>query len=680
MLKKQWAFLLLLIVILCFGQVSTYVLAESATVVKISGSKGNSVNVRKKPQGDIKFKVPFGENVEVLEEKENWAKIEYDGKTGWIKSEYLKVSADQSISADQEASVSHGVSVSPNVLTGSCFFTGTVCDDDWTYYIELPSPVSYQDPLDEKPITASRIYIYKDDASEIQRHIGAVVTLNGSLYNYRGGGELMFDGKPQMVKDSENSEYVSRTSQSEQASNGEKQFYQSMEKLMDLLNRNPFIASARYSVDQATIDDFNDTDNWYQYSVPIQLFVNDKDLNAYGINTRVRLYSSGDLAAYEFTNDAKVTSKWVYSIVGGSQAEGCTNNKIEVDQFCLDIVKENIDANLILNDYNSTLYSYANRQIQDDIIQLDGENNCGTLYLFPNETFIFRVNNYYTYSNVTGTYHITKDESRPTQLVCSVTTNELGEGSIGGTVTEFAFEFLSNSELVLTNDNANDPDNRTGLGSAWRGAKFTGNKLITHAKINLHDIRVPSEVNSKDSYYSSSTASNGPFVNVAYSGDNDVHLVSSVIGSNAASLIKDYRYSGMTVFHDISSSYLNEYGLSALLYEDSSFRCDKTAIHTYFPDLYMTITEQDGEIVAYSYSALQTTDVNTYGLIKQLFGNDYRYIVEKKPDIIPIDKRNDIVYMRWVLDNAVFVIKTSRPFGSQEWERHIPWKCYFYKR
>ena len=59
MMKKRWACLLLLIAMICFAQGSIYALAETATVIKISGSKGDSVNVRKKPQGDIKYACSF---------------------------------------------------------------------------------------------------------------------------------------------------------------------------------------------------------------------------------------------------------------------------------------------------------------------------------------------------------------------------------------------------------------------------------------------------------------------------------------------------------------------------------------------------------------------------------------------------------------------------------------------
>ncbi len=63
------------------------VLAEPAWVETAKGS----LNMRSKPNAEstIVRKVPNGEEVDVLETGDTWSKIEYRGKTGYVKSEFL---------------------------------------------------------------------------------------------------------------------------------------------------------------------------------------------------------------------------------------------------------------------------------------------------------------------------------------------------------------------------------------------------------------------------------------------------------------------------------------------------------------------------------------------------------------------------------------------------------------
>ena len=63
-----------------------------AKVVPTSTSKGNTVNMREKASTDspIIVRVPFGSVVEVITDQGKWSHIEYDGKTGWMQSNYLE--------------------------------------------------------------------------------------------------------------------------------------------------------------------------------------------------------------------------------------------------------------------------------------------------------------------------------------------------------------------------------------------------------------------------------------------------------------------------------------------------------------------------------------------------------------------------------------------------------------
>lgn len=63
-----------------------------ATVVLPSGATGSTVNMRERPDraAPIVAKVPVGSVVDVLEDKVSWCRIEYEGKTGWMMSNYLE--------------------------------------------------------------------------------------------------------------------------------------------------------------------------------------------------------------------------------------------------------------------------------------------------------------------------------------------------------------------------------------------------------------------------------------------------------------------------------------------------------------------------------------------------------------------------------------------------------------
>lgn len=63
-----------------------------AKVVPTSTSKGNTVNMRKSASTDspVLERVPFGAEVEVLTDQGKWSQIEYEGKTGWMQSNYLE--------------------------------------------------------------------------------------------------------------------------------------------------------------------------------------------------------------------------------------------------------------------------------------------------------------------------------------------------------------------------------------------------------------------------------------------------------------------------------------------------------------------------------------------------------------------------------------------------------------
>lgn len=65
---------------------------ELAKVVLPSGASGSTVNMRQQPSKSSKIvdQVPVGNTITVLEDQGQWCKVAYDGRTGWMMSNYLE--------------------------------------------------------------------------------------------------------------------------------------------------------------------------------------------------------------------------------------------------------------------------------------------------------------------------------------------------------------------------------------------------------------------------------------------------------------------------------------------------------------------------------------------------------------------------------------------------------------
>ena len=63
-----------------------------ATVVLPQGASGSTVNLRSGPgKGEaVVAKVPVGAHVAVSEDLGSWCKVQWDGKLGWMMSNYLE--------------------------------------------------------------------------------------------------------------------------------------------------------------------------------------------------------------------------------------------------------------------------------------------------------------------------------------------------------------------------------------------------------------------------------------------------------------------------------------------------------------------------------------------------------------------------------------------------------------
>ena len=101
------------------------------TAYVVSGNK-KAVNVRKgnSKNYSVKFKVPYGAAVTVLEHNATWDKIKYNGKTGYIENIYLQLSkpADAPDTTTQDSSA-------PAVQAQTVFpYTATVLVNDLNFH------------------------------------------------------------------------------------------------------------------------------------------------------------------------------------------------------------------------------------------------------------------------------------------------------------------------------------------------------------------------------------------------------------------------------------------------------------------------------------------------------------------------------------------------------------------
>lgn len=64
---------------------------NKALVTKPSYAKGDTVHLRQKPNGKIILDIPFGTEVDILDEQDEWSQIIWDNQSGWMKSEFLSI-------------------------------------------------------------------------------------------------------------------------------------------------------------------------------------------------------------------------------------------------------------------------------------------------------------------------------------------------------------------------------------------------------------------------------------------------------------------------------------------------------------------------------------------------------------------------------------------------------------
>ena len=61
-------------------------------IVYVKTANKGTLNLREKPNGSVLARIPYGTQLEAAESEGAWTKVTYNGKIGYVKTEYLSTS------------------------------------------------------------------------------------------------------------------------------------------------------------------------------------------------------------------------------------------------------------------------------------------------------------------------------------------------------------------------------------------------------------------------------------------------------------------------------------------------------------------------------------------------------------------------------------------------------------
>ena len=59
----------------------------------VYASSGNTVNLRKAPNGTVIKAVPIGATIEIIKEEGEWTEVEYNSTRGYMMTKFIKTSS-----------------------------------------------------------------------------------------------------------------------------------------------------------------------------------------------------------------------------------------------------------------------------------------------------------------------------------------------------------------------------------------------------------------------------------------------------------------------------------------------------------------------------------------------------------------------------------------------------------
>lgn len=126
---------------------------------------------------------------------------------GLFISKSLSEKADKNDVTDNTTTVT----TTEAAVTADNTYTGIIRVEDATCYLDLGKEASVYLPDSDETLTADKIYLGQDDYKTFKDYNGMTVTLKGELFNYRGGGTLMFTDTPVITESSGTPEAVTKS-------------------------------------------------------------------------------------------------------------------------------------------------------------------------------------------------------------------------------------------------------------------------------------------------------------------------------------------------------------------------------------------------------------------------------------------------------------------------------------
>lgn len=155
----------------------------------------------------------------------------------------------------------------------------------------------------------------------------------------------------------------------------------------------------------------------------------------------------------------------------------------------------------------------------------------------------------------------------------------------------------------------------------------------------------------------------------------DINL--SIIGASANKFLQDVKLSGNYYYSNWDNTFFDDGK------EIYSLNLDGSEESYYIQNCYGTLTARGDNIIAYSESAFQVTDIeNVYQLLNFMSG-EYAELLNYDPEVLQYEG-DHMVYLRWTTNNAIFVISTLGwdVLAAEEWtwKSSSPWSfCVFEK-
>ncbi len=208
-----------------------------------------------------------------------------------------------------------------NTVTDENTYTGIIRVEDASCYLDLGKETSIYLPDSDETLTCNRIHLGQDDYKTFKSYNGMTVTLKGELFNYRGGGTLMFTDTPTVVEASGTPEAVAKsaTYQNWSTTDNETKLFDAGKVLESILLSCDEVHSAKVAFSSDTLESIDhDGLDFYAYA---KVSINDiwlsdcgYDVMLYPTEENVIIYfgptDAPDIPGYTYT--------WSGEFVSGS--------------------------------------------------------------------------------------------------------------------------------------------------------------------------------------------------------------------------------------------------------------------------------------------------------------------------------------------------------------------------